>query len=67
LNGSGNATPQVGIVLERLHHMLASGMEEPEVCYLWLDIVHQEYRARNQVATAQRYRRSEVIDSEVPT
>jgi hypothetical protein len=49
LNGSGNATPQVGIVLERLHHMLASGMEEPEVCYLWLDIVHQEYRARNQV------------------
>ncbi len=29
--------------------MLASGMEEPEVCYLWLDIVHQEYRARNQV------------------
>ena len=49
LNGSGNATPQVGIVLERLRHMLASGMEEPEVCYLWLDIVHQEYRARNQV------------------
>ena len=49
LNGSGNATPQVGIVLERLRHMLASGMEEPEVCYLWLDIVHHEYRARNQV------------------
>jgi hypothetical protein len=47
LSGSGNATPQVGIVLERMRSMLASGMEEPEVCYLWLDIVHQEYRARN--------------------
>jgi len=33
-------------VLERMRHMLGSGMEEPEVCYLWLDIVHQEYRAR---------------------
>jgi hypothetical protein len=46
LSGSGNATPQVGIILERIRHMLSSGMEEPEVCYLWLDIVHQEYRAR---------------------
>lgn len=46
LSGTGNATPQVGIILERFCHMLSRGFEEPEVCLIWLDIVHKEYRAR---------------------
>ena len=46
LSGAGNATPQVGIILERFCHMLNRGFEEPEVCLMWLDIVHKEYRAR---------------------
>mgnify|MGYP006168039201 CR=1 FL=1 len=46
LGGAGKATPQVGIILERLCHMLNRGFEEPEVCLLWLDIVHKEYKAR---------------------
>jgi transcriptional regulator with XRE-family HTH domain len=50
LSGSGNATPQVGIVLERLRFMLGSGMEEPEVCFIWLEVVQEEFRARQRTA-----------------
>lgn len=46
LSGSGNATPQVGIVLERMFFMLSKGMSEREVCMLWLQVVQADHVAR---------------------
>lgn len=46
LSGAGNATPQVGVILERLFYMLKNGATETEACMVWLNVVHQEMASR---------------------
>lgn len=46
LSGAGNATPQVGVVLERLFYMLKNGCTEIEACMVWLNVVHLEMASR---------------------